>query len=43
MKGMIGMVVNAVACLFMLAFIVIFCFPVSEVEVSKSLTPADIF
>jgi len=27
MKGPIGFVVNAVSCLFMLAFIVIFCFP----------------
>jgi hypothetical protein len=28
MKGPIGFVVNTVACLFMMTFIVLFCFPV---------------
>ncbi len=28
MKGPIGFVVNTVACLFMMVFIVLFCFPV---------------
>lgn len=36
MKGMVGLIVNAVACLFMLAFIVIFCFPVSSPEIPTS-------
>lgn len=30
MKGAVGFVVNTVACLFMLTFIVIFSFPVCE-------------
>lgn len=29
MKGPLGFVVNAVACLFIMAFVVIFCFPFS--------------
>ena len=29
MSGLIGFAVNMMACLFMLAFVVIFCFPVS--------------
>lgn len=41
MKGMIGIIVNAVACLFMLAFIVIFCFPVSILKLQVLSTLAD--